>query len=269
MKLIEIPENNNLILELKMNDQKFEFPSKCLYKDKTNVFCEPIRFNGKVLGFKAEDRITINLVMIRDGKSPYVWKGIAVNCVYDEGKTVYKLTATAEGYEMNRREAFRLFVGVSGVCQIGANRKALDVIVKDVSMTGFSFVSNENIDKVINMPVRLVFGDMKYNFSLMGLVVRKVVLEETKILYGCKISVENANLEKYINEKQRQLMSINKGNSAYESKMMMEKALKEPGIHETEDDVDYKKKSVKNDGTHKARDINTVGKTERRDIFKK
>lgn len=41
------------------------------------------------------------------------------------------------------------------------------------------------------MPVRLVFNDMEYNISLMGIIVRKVKIDEQKYLYGCRLSVTN------------------------------------------------------------------------------
>ena len=137
-----------------------------------------------------------------------------------------------------------------------------------MSESGFSFVGTEDMDNVINMPVRLVFADFNQNYSLMGIIVRKVVIGENRL------GVRNANLEQYISQKQRQMLSMNRGNSAFQNKEMLEKALKEPGradrtTQEDEpDDKNYKKKQIKNDGTYKERDINKVGKTERRDIFR-
>lgn len=274
MLLQEMPEDNKLIIELSMNGQKYEFPSQVIRKTNQNVLIEPVRINGKVLSFNSSSGgVTVSIFMIRDGKPPMLWKGVAVNSVREEDGTFYKITANGEGFEVNRRGAFRLFIGISGVAQLGTNRKAIDVIVKDVSENGFSFVGSENMDDVINKPVRLVFADFNQNYSLMGIIVRKVVIGESKIVYGCKLGVRNANLEQYISQKQRQMLSMNRGNSAFQNKEMLERALKEPGradkIQEPEqDDKNYKNKRIKNDGTHKDREINHVGKTERRDIFR-
>ena len=76
----------------------------------------------------------------------------------------------------------------------------------------------EDMDNVINMPVRLVFADFNQNYSLMGIIVRKVVIGENKIVYGCRLGVRNANLEQYISQKQRQMLSMNHGNSAFQNK---------------------------------------------------
>lgn len=273
MLLQEMPVDNKIIIELSIKRQKFEFPSKVVSQENNSIFIEPIRINGKVLTFNASESIAINIVMIRENKSPMVWKGVGVACVHEKSGSFYKITASGEGFEINRRGAFRLFVGISGVAQLGINRKAVDVIVKDVSENGFSFVSSEDMENVINMPVRLVFNDFNKNYSLMGIIVRKVIINETKVLYGCQLSVNNSQLEQYINQKQRQMLSMNRDNSAFKNKEMLEKALKEPERTDNkeqpeEDDKNYKSKSIKNDGTYKDRAINRVGKTERRDIFR-
>ena len=273
MLLQEMPVDNKIIIELSIKGQKFEFPSKVVSQGNNSIFIEPIRINGKVLTFNASESIAINIVMIRENKSPMVWKGVGVACVHEKSGSFYKITASGEGFEINRRGAFRLFVGISGVAQLGINRKAVDVIVKDVSENGFSFVSSEDMENDINMPVRLVFNDFNKNYSLMGIIVRKVIINETKVLYGCQLSVNNSQLEQYINQKQRQMLSMNRDNSAFKNKEMLEKALKEPERTDNkeqpeEDDKNYKSKSIKNDGTYKDRAINRVGKTERRDIFR-
>ena len=195
MLLQEMTEDNNLIIELSMNGQKYEFPSKVIRKVNQGVLVEPIRINGKILSFNSSGGgIMVSVYMIRDSKPPMLWKGVAVNSIREEEGTLYKISANGEGFEVNRRGAFRLFIGISGVAQLGTNRKAVDVIVKDVSESGFSFVGTEDMDNVINMPVRLVFADFNQNYSLMGIIVRKVVIGENKIVYGCRLGVRNANL---------------------------------------------------------------------------
>ena len=51
MLLQEMTEDNNLIIELSMNGQKYEFPSKVIRKVNQGVLVEPIRINGKILSF--------------------------------------------------------------------------------------------------------------------------------------------------------------------------------------------------------------------------
>ena len=82
MLLQDIPEDNNLVIELSMNGQKYEFPSKVIRKVNQSVLVEPIRINGKILSFNSSGGgITVSVYMIRDSKPPMLWKGVAVNSI--------------------------------------------------------------------------------------------------------------------------------------------------------------------------------------------
>lgn len=270
MRLSDLQDGDNIIIHVNINGQFADFPSVVKKKlQGEEILAEAVRIGGKVVGFLSEN-VHLDLYYIRQDRPPIVWKNVKCKTVLFDNKTFYNITAFAEGYESNRRNAFRMFIGLSGVAQLGLNRKALSVIVKDVSESGFSFVSSEDIEDVINLPVRLVFEDIDRNYSLMGLVVRKVVIGEKKILYGCKLSVENLELVKYINYKQRLQMAINKDNSAYRMREKLQQSLKE--------DFAVNKVSIEKGTTGKGgnkgsdrkrnRALDNVEKDERREVFK-
>lgn len=270
MIIVQLPDNEKIIFEFTMNGHSFEFPTKITGKGNNYILAEPIRVSGKILSFNSAEKIQVNLVFTQKDKSPMVWKGVGVSVISIKGRQQYKVVASGEGYEVNRRNAFRLFVGINGIVQIGINRKAFEVIIKDISETGFSFVTSEDINNAEGLPVRMVFADCNSQFSLMGECVRKVVLAENKFLYGCQLKVENVNLQKYINEKQRQMLAINRGNSVAKSKAMLEQALQEPAMNvkvDTLTEADLKKMIHTSDAASR-RNIGEVGKVERRDIFK-
>jgi len=273
MKITEIEKGANVLIQITINKNKLEFASKVMARDDKFVFIDVIRNNGNVMGISGEG-VAVDIMLIRPDKSPIVWKNVYTELVSIKEGTVYKIKAFTEGINMNRREAFRLFVGISGVAQVGANRKAVNVIVKDVSETGYSFVSSFDIQNIsVGTPVRLVFADLGINFSLMGIMVRKVTLSEDKILYGCSLSIKNAGLAKYINNKQRQLLSLNKDNSAGKMMEVLKTSLTEASILDRMSGVDADIMKAKNgnnelmDSAHK-REIDDVEKDERRDVFK-
>lgn len=268
MKLNELDTGANIILKVNIQEQSFEFASYIIDKNKNGVFAEPVRMDDKVISFGGES-VHIDLMYIRKDKPPFVWKNVVCTTIQSSGTTKYQLTVNGEGYEMNRREAFRIFVGVNGVIQIGTNRKALDIIVKDVSETGFAVVAQDDMERFVNMPVRMVFTDMNRSFALMGLIVRKVVIAPNKILYGCRLGVQNSELSRYITEKQRQQMSVNKNNAAYKQKEELQKALQEDNAAAIAGDGKGMPTGMymDPDGTHK-RALDNVQKMERRQVFK-
>jgi hypothetical protein len=209
MKIWEIEPRSNIILKITVNGQYIDLPTVAHKQDADGIICEAIRLNGKVISINNAN-ISLELMYIRKNLSPVVWKGVLCDSITLESKMYYKLTSKDEGAEKNRREAFRLFVGCKGVAQIGTNRKAVYVTVKDVSETGFAFVGDTSINSVEGTPVRLVFADMDEQLSLMGIVVRKVPIDDKSSLYGCRLSVANSKLTRYILNKQRTDISRNK-----------------------------------------------------------
>ena len=176
----------------------------------------------------------VNLIYLREENNPIVWKGVGITTVQNNGKNVYKIVASGEGFEMNRRESFRFFLGLGAVVQIGSNKKAVNVILKDISENGFSFVEIEDIDAE-NLPVRLVFNDMKTGISLIGNIVRKVTVGEKKIIYGCTLTSCNIDVARYINEKQRQFLAASRSSrsSGESNKEALKRSLREPTQYES------------------------------------
>lgn len=232
MVIREIPKQGNLTIEVGLKERKLEFHTICVEAGANYIYAEPIRINGKLLSFNGNVQLSVNLVYLREEKNPIEWRGVGISTVYETGKAMYKITTVSQGFEINRRQAFRLFLGLGGVAQMGANKKAFNVIVKDVSENGFSFVGIEDMD-CVGIPVRLVFNDMKMGISLMGTVVRKVVVSEKKIVYGCTLSSTNIDLMHYINEKQRLFLSMAGNKSAMANKDVLKKALREPTKYES------------------------------------
>lgn len=267
MKLSELEQGSNIILHVNIDGKFADFSSVVLYVNKESAVAETIKINNKVVSFSG-DNVKLDMSYIRDGKAPFFWRGIMCETFSENGKALYRITSSSEGIERNRREAFRLFLGISGVAQMGINNRALDIIVKDVSQTGFSFVSDRDFGEVINMPVRMVFTDLNKNFSLMGIVVRKVEISENKIVYGCRLSVENELLPQYINIKQRQQLSMKRENDDYKLHEKMRQSLKETNNSTLKAALGGKDKRKGNYNSDFKRNISDVEKVERRGVFK-
>ncbi len=206
MTFTEAQAGDNLIIQIVFGKQNIDLPSKIVSVRKESLIVDIIYLNKKMLNLENE-HIRMNLMLIREGKVPIVWKNVTCKIIKENEQAFYQITAHSEGYENNRREAFRLFLGNDGVAQVGINKKALEVIVRDVSENGFSFLTSIDVKMAVGEPVRLVFVDLDITFSLMGIVVRKVNVNEKEVLYGCKLSVRNNKLLKYINSKQRKEIS--------------------------------------------------------------
>ena len=213
MLIKEVPKDAELTIEVSAAARKLEFKSQCIDTGMNYLYARPIIIDGKRVSFEASVTLSVSLVYIREDKNPVLWRGVGISTVTENGKPMYKITSSVEGYEMNRRQAFRLFLGLGAVAQIGINKKAVNVILKDIS---------EN-----KSPVRLVFKDTDETISLMGIVVRKVKAGEKKIIYGCAVTSCNTDIVHYINAKQRYYLSTAKNTQINANRAAIRNALRE------------------------------------------
>ena len=206
MLLTQIAQNGNLILEINVNKQHLEFNSIVIAKTGNYILIEPVRVEGKVVNFEIGN-ILIDMLLVRSNKKPIIWKRVLLKNTIYKNKTYYKVVPTGDGFEINRRNAFRMYIEVKGVAQVGSNSVPIDVIVNDVSENGFSFVSKVNIEKPLKSTVRLVFVDINKSINLNGLLIRKEKKEQSKYLYGCALNIKNQILNRYLNDKKSEILS--------------------------------------------------------------
>ena len=206
MLLSQLVQNSELILEININNQHLEFESAVFAKIGDYILIEPVRVNGKVVNFEI-GKVLIDMLLIRKDRKPFIWKRVLLKNTIYKNKTYYKVVPTGDGFEINRRNSTRLNIEVKGVVQIGTNSVPLDVIIKDISENGFSFVSKDNIEKPLKSTVRLVFTDINKTINLNGILVRKEKINQTKYFYGCVLNIKSQLLVQYINDKNREMLS--------------------------------------------------------------
>lgn len=125
MLIKEVPKDAELTIEVSVAARKLEFKSQCIDTGMNYLYARPIIIDGKRVSFEASVTLSVSLVYIREDKNPVLWRGVGISTVTENGKSMYKITSSMEGYEMNRRQAYRLFLGLGAVAQIGINKKLL------------------------------------------------------------------------------------------------------------------------------------------------
>lgn len=156
--------------------------------------------SGQVLKF---DNVSINVIYTNAEGIPYIWLNSTV--VYYQGQYLLQVKGDG-GRRHNRRNSFR--VGVSHYAKLRVTgRGEEEVVVRDVSLTGFSITDRK---KELNLTqgthVLLRYEDIGHELEIEGNVVR---IEETEefIIYGFVITRSCRDLSSYVNLKQRQKRS--------------------------------------------------------------
>ena len=256
MWLTEMPVGAKIIFNVSIQKQELEFPSEVVEVHDNFILTKPVMSKGKVVGLGGEG-VSVSITYTRNEKSPMFWKGVGCSAVKVKGRILYKVIASGAGFEMNRRETFRLFLGLEGIAQVGENRRAMNVILKDISETGFAFVVENEILNADGAPVRLVFKDFERSYNLLGYVVRIEKVDEDKYVYGCNMRMKNQLIGHYINVKQRQMLSNKTHNARYREKLK--------AISELQEKPQYDGEQF--DSELDRRNIGDVDREDRRKIF--
>ena len=194
MKITELPMGSQVTVRSGLGTDFLDFESKIIKNNPKEdaVFLEPIRQNNRTLDFSSGRLInTASVVSDRDDKAE------------DQG---YHRIITPDDVEaVNRRKYFRMYLGTDGVMQGGSHKKTYDITVKDISVNGFAVVCSIDADLDLGARTRISFTDreLRRDFRIRGLIVRKTEIDPTTVIYGCKLPYESDAIGKYIAMKQR------------------------------------------------------------------
>ena len=205
MNLDELQENDKLHIEVSLKNGKLEYDVEVLFADYGAVFIEPIRYNNQIINFMKPD-ISISVIYSKSDKKPVEWRGCFMKSLEYKGKKYHAIGCKNPGVEVNRRGCLRIFVGETGIAHMSGPMGSVQVTVKDVSATGFSYIASKGKEATIGESVRLSFEDhIHYNkFELYGTLVRVVELDENRLQFGCALTKPDNTLEEYIALRQRE-----------------------------------------------------------------
>lgn len=172
MRIEELAPGQPITFIATIGEETMEFPSRVmeLYPKKHWVIAAPVYLNEKVLSFRG--------------------KGLIVDL-------------------MRKADKSRCYVGISTSIMYGANRSPHEIVIKDVSADGFSFVCGSDVEFDSEHLVHVVLNDYpeelaeNFSFHLYGFIVRSYEVEGGRTVYGCRLNNRVAGLEAYIMKKDR------------------------------------------------------------------
>ena len=205
---INIPLSQQMVFESSITEVNLK---------KHLILAQAIIKNEKVLSFRGNG-ITIDLVAALPDDKPVLFKNIFVETLkLGENEYCYNIACAHEGTPYNRREAFRCFVGLPTVMRGGKDMNDHQVIIKDVSATGFALTTGTDVTLEPGQLVHILLEDYieeinhNYSFHLYGIMVRKQELEQGKTVYGFRLNNHVGGLENYLTQKERIRIKKNRG----------------------------------------------------------
>lgn len=142
------------------------------------------------------DHMELEVIYVSEDGIPYIWKKVKI--VYF--KNNYVLQVKGDGTKYNRRVTYRV-----NISQTAELRKADDslfhVMVKDVSLTGFSIMDKNNeVQLSMEDGVTIYFEDIDHIIDLYGSVTR-IEKRDDSVIYGFTIRRSCRDLPSYITTK--------------------------------------------------------------------
>lgn len=204
MKLQEVDEKSNISINVKKDGLSASFPSEIVKVFSDCILVELFEHEGNVISFDGED-LEIELVVVKPGEVPYFFKNVRITRETYEDKPYHCIRTGTIGVRLNRRNAFRAFIGEDGsAVELPGNVRA-DVFVKDLSSTGIGLLVYGKPDKGYEegQSLHITFSDslIRANIDAMAKVVR-IVESDNEILYGCAFSKHYPEIDKYVAAKQ-------------------------------------------------------------------
>lgn len=206
MKIQEIPEDSRINITVTREDTSAAFSSTIAHSFSDCIFVEPFMYEDNLIAFDTPG-IIIEMVVTREGEVPYVWKSVQITKEVYENKVYHCIKAGTIGVKLNRRNAFRVFIGENGSAMEVPGNARLDVLVKDISSTGIGILIDDSLrcDLDVGKHVQVMFSDsvISANFNVTARVVRIVPVEDkNQHLYGCQFSKHYPQIDRYCAAKQ-------------------------------------------------------------------
>lgn len=205
MKIGDLEANQKICIEVIAKAGRKEYEAITRFSEGGVVFIDAIRYKNQVINFMQAD-IILNVIYPREGEKPIEWRDCLMKVVEYKGKHYHAIICKKVGVEVNRRTSVRIFIGDPGSAMIGEQRTSLSITVKDVSSTGFSFLSTKKVDAKPGESVRISFDEKSHHlhFDLEGKLVRTKEEDDGRTFYGCKMESDNRALDEYIAQRQRE-----------------------------------------------------------------
>lgn len=213
MRLYEIPEGEPIQILSSNEDISMQYNTEVRHVVNEIVLVDPIHHEGSVINYESEI-VKNDVIYIQNGEKPIIWENCLIKLLEYQGDKLYAIYSKRESKRLNRRTAYRQYIGCRGTLICEKDNKKCEVTVKDISTGGVSFVASPELTKEDVGKFQLMYedADSKVSVQLSGFVIREELVDESKKVFGCRLRRANVELNSYIAAKQKKEIAKRNGN---------------------------------------------------------
>lgn len=210
MLLKEVSVGTDIIVQAIVKDKSREFTTRIIGVEGDVVKLAPIVEYDLFVNFNC-DNVEVTLFVQVDEKTLY-FNDIRLRTGRDvNNNKFYFVSGKKESEIVNRRQTPRYLVNKTCSFTLGEHRKVVDAVMQDVSITGFSILTDEEVE--VGAKVRAAFTiDSSRNQMILDAYVKNVreVGRGIRRIYGCELLREHNGFSKFVMQRQREKIRIRK-----------------------------------------------------------
>ena len=206
MKLAEFPRGTKITICSSKENSYHEYQTEIIAAKDSLILAKPIMIEGRMVRFANET--AKHVINVSENKKAYVYQEVEIYMAKLPTKgnqSAICIQTQEDAKPVNRRDFFRVFLGVDGQMKSGKTTRTEEVVIKDVSASGLGVLCDGAVHVPLESTVVVTFIDelTGETFALECMVVRRKEQSENKVLYGCKLPKPSNEMEKFVARRQR------------------------------------------------------------------
>lgn len=206
MKLAEFPRGTKITICSSKENSYHEYQTEIIAAKENLVIAKPIMIEGRMVRFANE--AAKHVINVSENRKAYVYQKVEIYMAKLPTKgnqSAICIQSNEDVKAVNRRDFFRVFLGVEGVMKSGKTTRTEEVVIKDISAGGLGVLCAATVHVPMQSAVVVTFVDelTSEKFALECTVVRREEQEEQTVLYGCQLPKPSDEMEKFVARRQR------------------------------------------------------------------
>lgn len=201
MKLVDIETENKLLLKFYYKEKNYSMIVTLAAKSSDYIIIPSILDNNQVVDPATLEGAEL-IYTVKEGV--FRFEKLTMTKAFVLGMRVYQVSSEEDVTRINRREAYRVFIGeiVTVMVETADGKKRnVEGILKNISVTGMGIVLKQDFE--MDTMMRILYDCDDIHFFLQGAVIRKEKVRGYRAFsYGCLFKEPDNRLNRIIIQKQ-------------------------------------------------------------------
>ena len=200
MRVYEIPPKSTITIRIARKDMYYEMDAYIAGIRGNKVYLKLLRYKGQILNFESKN-VQITVFYVYNGVEPLAWTGVTIRRETLGNSKYHVLICNKSSARVNRRGARRVNVTQPAFVGLKGRDKRMEITIVNVSLSGLSFMSVENIEDSDFVPIFVSFNvDENTTIQVTCGIMRRIPSDDDNYHFGAAIPKPPENWARYVNK---------------------------------------------------------------------